>query len=47
MSKSNVSIFGRNAPQTLYDEKIVTFERDGIYEPAKATRFIRENFSRL
>ncbi|MFH1546389.1 MAG: argininosuccinate synthase [Patescibacteria group bacterium] len=45
--KGNVMILGRKAPQTLYDEKIVTFERYGIYEPEKATRFIRENFSRL
>jgi argininosuccinate synthase len=45
--KGNVIIFGREAAKTLYDEKIVTFETDGIYEPAKATRFIRENFRKL
>ena len=45
--KGNVMILGRKAPRTLYDEKIVTFERDGIYEPEKATRFIRENFQKL
>ena len=45
--KGNVSILGREAAKTLYDEKIVTFETDGIYEPAKATRFIRENFRKL
>ncbi len=45
--KGNVIILGREAAKTLYDEKIVTFETDGIYEPAKATRFIRENFRKL
>ncbi|MFH0776804.1 MAG: argininosuccinate synthase [Patescibacteria group bacterium] len=45
--KGNVQILGREAPKTLYDEKIVTFEKDGIYEPAKATKFIRANFKKL
>lgn len=45
--KGNVSILGREAAKTLYDEKIVTFETDGIYEPEKATRFIRANFKNL
>ena len=45
--KGNISILGREAAKTLYDEKIVTFETDGIYEPEKATRFIRANFRKL
>ncbi|MCF7845691.1 MAG: argininosuccinate synthase [Candidatus Peribacteraceae bacterium] len=45
--KGNVTILGREAAKTLYDEKIVTFEKDGIYEPAKATKFIRANFKKL
>lgn len=45
--KGNISILGRTAAKTLYDEKIVTFETDGIYEPEKATRFIRANFKNL
>ncbi len=45
--KGNVTILGREAAKTLYDEKIVTFETDGIYEPEKATRFIRANFKNL
>ena len=45
--KGNVQVLGREAAKTLYDEKIVTFETDGIYEPAKATRFIRANFKKL
>lgn len=38
--KGNVTILARKAPKTLYDEAAVTFEKDGIYEPEKATRFI-------
>jgi len=45
--KGNIQILGREAARTLYDEKIVTFETDGIYEPQKATRFIRANFGKL
>jgi len=45
--KGNITILGREAAKTLYDEKIVTFETDGIYEPQKATRFIRANFGKL
>lgn len=45
--KGNVIILGRKAPKTLYDEKIVTFEQDGIYEPAKATKFIKGQFKNL
>lgn len=45
--KGNVLVLGREAPKTLYDEKIVTFEKDGIYEPDKATRFIKNQFKKL
>lgn len=45
--KGNVIIKGRQAPKTLYDEKIVTFEKDGIYEPEKATKFIKAHFKKL
>lgn len=45
--KGNVIILGREAAKTLYDEKIVTFETDGIYEPEKATRFISQNCKKL
>ncbi len=45
--KGNVIILGREAAKTLYDEKIVTFEQDGIYEPEKATRFIKKQFEKL
>ena len=45
--KGNIIILGRKSPRTLYDEKIVTFETDGIYEPQKATRFVRNQFGKL
>ena len=45
--KGNILILGREAKRTLYDEKIVTFETDGIYEPEKATKFIKSQFKNL
>jgi len=45
--KGNVTILGRKAKKTLYDEKVVTFEQDGIYEPAKATSFIAKQAKKM
>lgn len=45
--KGNVTILSRRAAKTLYDEKTVTFEKDGIYEPAKATKFIASKYKEL
>ncbi len=46
--KGNCDIAGRQAPKTLYDERISTFEEDkGAYQQADAGAFIRLNALRL
>ena len=46
--KGNVDIVGRKSPDSLFDEKIATFEEDeGVYDQADAEGFIKLNALRL
>lgn len=46
--KGNVTILGRESDQSLFDEKIATFDEDaGVYNQADATGFIQLNALRL
>jgi argininosuccinate synthase len=45
--KGNVLILGRVAKKSLYSEKVVTFEKQGIYRPKEATKFITRQFKKL
>jgi argininosuccinate synthase len=46
--KGNVSVVGRQSPDSLFDARIATFEDDaGAYNQADATGFIRLNGLRL
>jgi argininosuccinate synthase len=45
--KGAVHVQGRRAPETLYDEKVATFEADEVYNQADATGFIKLNALRL
>ena len=46
--KGNASVEGRRAPRdTLYDEKIATFEADDVYDQSDATGFIKLQSLRL
>ncbi|MCB1511165.1 MAG: argininosuccinate synthase, partial [Hyphomicrobiaceae bacterium] len=46
--KGNVMVAGRRSPQSLFDEKIVTFEEDeGAYDQSDASGFIKLNALRL
>ena len=45
--KGNVIITGRKSPHSLYDEDIVTFEEDTVYDQRDAQGFIRLNALRL
>jgi argininosuccinate synthase len=46
--KGNVQVVGRKSPQTLYSERIVTFEDDaGAYDQRDAAGFIKLNALRL
>ena len=46
--KGNVDILGRRSDDSLFDEKIVTFENDaGAYHQGDASGFIRLNALRL
>jgi len=46
--KGNVSVIGRESPNSLYSLKVVTFEEDqGAYDQADAQGFIRLNALRL
>ncbi len=46
--KGNVDIAGRKSPDSLFDEKIATFEEDdGAYNQADAEGFIKLNALRL
>ncbi|MEK9673339.1 MAG: argininosuccinate synthase [Rhodospirillaceae bacterium] len=45
--KGNVMITGRKSPLSLYDEALVTFEEDRVYDQRDAAGFIRLNALRL
>jgi argininosuccinate synthase len=45
--KGNVTVVGRQAPKSLYQPSLVTFEAGGDYQQADATGFIRLNALRL
>jgi argininosuccinate synthase len=46
--KGNVQVVGRRSPDSLFDEKIATFEEDeGAYNQADAEGFIKLNALRL
>lgn len=45
--KGNVTVTGRQSPNTLYRPDIATFEADTVYDQADATGFIRLNGLRL
>ena len=45
--KGNTIITGRKSPYSLYDEDIVTFEEDTVYDQRDAEGFIRLNALRL
>jgi argininosuccinate synthase len=45
--KGNCIVVGRKSPYSLYNEEIVTFEKDRVYDQKDATGFIRLNSLRL
>jgi argininosuccinate synthase len=45
--KGNVMVTGRKSPNSLYDEDIVTFEEDDVYDQRDAEGFIKLNALRL
>ena len=45
--KGNVIITGRKSPNSLYDEELVTFEEDSVYDQRDAQGFIKLNALRL
>ncbi len=45
--KGNVTVLGRQSPNSLYRPDIATFEADTVYDQADATGFIRLNGLRL
>ncbi len=45
--KGNVIITGRKSPDSLYDEAMVTFEEDSVYDQRDAQGFIKLNALRL
>uniref|UniRef100_A0A7M4E8G6 argininosuccinate synthase n=2 Tax=Crocodylus porosus TaxID=8502 RepID=A0A7M4E8G6_CROPO len=45
--KGQVYILGRESPQSLYNEELVSMNVQGDYEPADATGFININSLRL
>ena len=45
--KGNVIITGRQSPVSLYDEEMVTFEEDSVYDMRDAKGFIKLNALRL
>ena len=45
--KGNVMITGRKSPNSLYDEDMVTFEEDSVYDQRDAEGFIKLNALRL
>ena len=45
--KGNVMVSGRKSPNSLYDEALVTFEEDQVYDQRDAQGFIKLNALRL
>ena len=45
--RGNVMVVGRRSPQSLYDERIATFEADTVYNQRDAEGFIKLNALRL
>jgi len=45
--KGNVIITGRKSPNSLYDQDVVTFEEDSVYDQRDAEGFIKLNALRL
>ena len=45
--KGNVIVLGRKSPNSLYDEDVVTFEADSVYDQRDAEGFIKLNALRL
>ncbi|KAK9392306.1 argininosuccinate synthase [Crotalus adamanteus] len=45
--KGNVYVLGRESPQSLYNEELVSMDVQGSYEPSDATGFININSLRL
>jgi argininosuccinate synthase len=45
--KGNVLVTGRRSPNSLYDQDIVTFEEDSVYDQRDAEGFIKLNALRL
>ncbi len=45
--KGNVTVLGRKAPNSLFDQRFATFEEDDVYNQADAEGFIRLNALRL
>jgi argininosuccinate synthase len=45
--KGNVQVVGRQAPHSLYDNALATFEADTVYDQRDAEGFIKLNALRL
>ncbi|HEY8203984.1 MAG TPA: hypothetical protein VIF81_04580, partial [Pyrinomonadaceae bacterium] len=45
--RGNVIVVGRRSPNSLYDERIATFESDTVYNQRDAEGFIKLNALRL
>jgi len=45
--RGNVTVVGRRSPQSLYDERVATFEADSVYNQRDAEGFIKLNALRL
>jgi argininosuccinate synthase len=45
--KGNVIVTGRKSPNSLYDQAVVTFEADTVYDQRDAAGFIKLNALRL
>jgi argininosuccinate synthase len=45
--RGNTIVVGRRSPQSLYDEKVATFEADTVYNQRDAEGFIKLNALRL
>jgi argininosuccinate synthase len=45
--KGNVMVTGRQSPNSLYDQGMVTFEAGGVYDQRDAEGFIKLNALRL
>jgi argininosuccinate synthase len=45
--RGNATVVGRRSPNSLYDEKIATFEADSVYNQRDAEGFIKLNALRL